>query len=88
MVKAFAEKRMFSARGRRTFAMVKLARDESGRLLASPVALGLSGAITTLAKADGFVEISEKRQFIDAGDEVLVRLFKPKMDVEKDTLES
>ena len=88
MVKAFAEKRMFSARGRRTFTMVKLARDKSGRLTASPVALGLSGAITTLAKADGFVEISEERQFIDAGEEVLVRLFKPEMDFEKGALQS
>ena len=87
-VKAFAEKRMFSARGRRTFTMVKLARDKSGRLIASPVALGLSGAITTLAKADGFVEISEKQQFIEAGEEVIVRLFKTEMDFEKGTLES
>ncbi|MFQ5758320.1 MAG: gephyrin-like molybdotransferase Glp [Candidatus Bathyarchaeia archaeon] len=87
MVKAAAEKRMFSARGRRTFTMVKLARDKSGRLTASPVALGLSGAITTLAKADGFVEISEERQFIDAGEEVSVWLFKPEIDSEKSTLQ-
>ena len=88
MVKAFAEKRMFPARGRRTFTMVKLARDKSGRLLASPVALGLSGAITTLAKADGFVMISEEQQFIDAGDEVSVWLFKPEIDSEKGALRS
>ncbi|MFQ6063841.1 MAG: gephyrin-like molybdotransferase Glp [Candidatus Bathyarchaeia archaeon] len=80
MVEAFAEKRMFSARGRRTFTMVKLARDKSGRLLASPVALGLSGAITTLARADGFVEISEEQQFVDAGDKVSVWLFKPEIE--------
>ncbi len=80
IVKAFAEKRMFSARGRRTFTMVKLARDKSGRLLASPVALGLSGAITTLTKADGFVEIREEQQFVDAGDEVSVWLFKPEIE--------
>ncbi len=88
MVKAFAERRMFSARGRRTFAMVKLVRDKSGRLTASPVALGLSGAITTLAKADGFVEISEKRQFINAGDEVSVWLFKPEIDPERGVSQS
>jgi len=41
----------------------------------SPVPTGLSGAITTLAKADGFVEISEKQQFIDAGTEIDVYLF-------------
>jgi molybdenum cofactor synthesis domain-containing protein len=88
IVKAFAERRMFSARGRRTFTMVKLARDKSGKLTASPVALGLSGAITTLAKADGFVEIGEEQQFVEAGDEVLVTLFKPEMTFEEGTLES
>ena len=88
VVKAFAEKRMFSARGRRTFTMVKLARDKSGKLRASPVALGLSGAITTLAKADGFVEIGGEQQFVEAGDEVSVRLFKPEMIFEEDSLES
>jgi molybdopterin biosynthesis enzyme len=35
----------------------------------------LSGAITTLAKADGFVEISEKQQFIEARAEIDVYLF-------------
>lgn len=76
-VKATTTEKMFAARGRRTFVMVKLTRDKSGRLLASPVPLGLSGAITTLAKADGFVEIHESQQFISIGDEVTVHLFKP-----------
>ncbi|MEM3824065.1 MAG: molybdopterin-binding protein [Candidatus Bathyarchaeia archaeon] len=75
-VRAFAAMRMFPAKGRRTFIMVKLRRDESNRLVAEPVPTGLSGAITTLAKADGFVEIGEKQQFIDAGEEVLVQLLK------------
>jgi molybdenum cofactor synthesis domain-containing protein len=76
-VKAFAALRMFPAKGRRTFIMVKLKRDETNRLLADPVQEGLSGAITTLAKADGFVEIRENQQFIDAGEEITVHLFKP-----------
>jgi len=75
-VRALAAMRMFPAKGRRTFIMVKLRRDEANRLLAEPVPTGLSGAITTLAKADGFVEISEKQQFVDAGEEVLVQLLK------------
>ncbi|MBX5328206.1 MAG: molybdopterin-binding protein [Candidatus Bathyarchaeota archaeon] len=75
-VKALAATRMFPAKGRRTFVMVKLKRDKSKRLLAEPVPSGLSGAITTLAKADGFVEIAENQQFVDADEEVLVRLFK------------
>jgi molybdenum cofactor synthesis domain-containing protein len=80
MIRAIANERMFSAKGRRTFTMVTIARDKSGRLIASPVALGLSGAITTLAKADGFIEISEEQQFIDAEDEVMVWLFKPEVN--------
>jgi putative molybdopterin biosynthesis protein len=73
-VKAFAGVRMFSAKGRRTFVMVKLAH-RKGKLLAFPVATGESGAITTLARADGFVEVHESRQFIDAEEEVMVKLF-------------
>ena len=75
-VKALAGMRLFPAKGRRTFIMVKLNREKSGRLIAEPVPTGLSGAITTLAKADGFVEISENQQFIDANEEVTVNLFK------------
>jgi putative molybdopterin biosynthesis protein len=74
-VKAVAAQRMFPARGRRTFIMVNLSYDKTGRLRVSPVPTGLSGAITTLAKADGFVEISEKQQFTDAGTEIDVYLF-------------
>ena len=74
-VKAVVAKKMFPARGRRTFVMVNLTYDKAGTLLVSPVPTGLSGAITTLAKADGFVEISEKQQFIDARTEIDVYLF-------------
>ena len=74
-LKAVAAKKMFPARGRRTFIMVNLAYDKNGTLLVSPVPTGLSGAITTLAKADGFIEISEKQQFVDAGTEIDVYLF-------------
>jgi putative molybdopterin biosynthesis protein len=76
MVKAVAGARMFSAKGRRTFVMVKLKRAKSNRLIAEPVETGASGAITTLAKADGFVEIPENQQFIDLNEEVAVTLLK------------
>ena len=76
MVKALAATRMFSAKGRLTFVMVKLKRDKSNRLIAEPVETGASGAITTLAKADGFVEIPENQQFIDTDEEVAVSLLK------------
>jgi putative molybdopterin biosynthesis protein len=72
--KAFMATRVFPAKGRRTFIMVRLNKDNQNRLMAEPVPIGLSGAITTLARADGFVEIGENEQFVDAGEEVMVRL--------------
>ena len=75
-VRAFAGSRMFSAKGRRTFIMVKLEFDEACRLIAMPAESGASGAITTLAKADGFVEIAENEQFVDVDQEVTVFLFR------------
>jgi molybdenum cofactor synthesis domain-containing protein len=75
-VKAKAGARIFSAKGRRTFVMVKLKRDKSNQLIAEPVETGASGAITTLAKADGFVEIPENQQFVDSGEEITVALLR------------
>jgi molybdenum cofactor synthesis domain-containing protein len=75
-VEALAATRLFTAKGRRTFVMVTLKRDKSNRFIAEPVATGASGAITTLAKADGFVEIPENQQFIDADEEITVALLK------------
>jgi putative molybdopterin biosynthesis protein len=74
-VKAKAGSRMFSAKGRRTFVMVKL-REEAKGLVAKPVESGASGAITTLSKADGFVEIPENQQFVDVDEEVTVALLR------------
>jgi putative molybdopterin biosynthesis protein len=78
-VKAITATRMFAARGRRTFVTVHLTRDKAGKFVASPVPLGLSGAITTLSKADGFIEIHESQQFVDAGEEVRVFLLRPNL---------
>ena len=75
-VKALAATRMFSAKGRRTFVMVTLKRGKLNGLVAEPVETGASGAITTLAKADGYVEIPANQQFIDAGEEITVTLLK------------
>jgi putative molybdopterin biosynthesis protein len=75
-VKALASMRMFPAKGRRTFIMVTLKHKKPEGLIAEPVPTGLSGAITTLTKADGFVEIAEDVQFIDAGEPVTVKLFR------------
>ena len=76
-LRATTVEKMFQAKGRRTFVMVNLIRNNSGKLFAQPVPLGMSGAITTLSKADGFVIIPERRQFINAGEEVTVYLLKP-----------
>lgn len=73
-LKASVSMRIFPAKGRRTFIMVKLKSGKS-ELIAEPVPTGLSGAITTLERADGFVEIPEDVQFIDAGESVTVKLF-------------
>jgi putative molybdopterin biosynthesis protein len=75
-VKAVAGMRVFPAKGRRTFVMVALRRDGRGRLVADPVESGASGATMTLARADGFVELAEDVQFVDAGEEVAVSLFR------------
>jgi molybdenum cofactor synthesis domain-containing protein len=75
-VKAKAGARMFSAKGRRTFVMVKLKRDKYNQFIAEPVETGASGAITTLTKADGFVEIPENQQFVDSGEEIAVALLR------------
>jgi len=75
-VKAVASMRMFPAKGRRTFIMVTLKQKKPEGLIAEPVPTALSGAITTLAKADGFVEIAEDVQFIDTGEPVTVKLFR------------
>src|SRR3990170_3847769 len=74
-VKAVAGRRMFSAKGRRTFVMVTLRKDKNG-LVAETVETSASGAITTLAKAEGYVEIPENQQFVDKDEQVEVTLFR------------
>ena len=74
-VRARAGTRFFSAKGRRTFVMVKLRKTDETNAIADAVETGASGAITTLAKADGYVEIPENQQFVDKNDEVEVILF-------------
>jgi putative molybdopterin biosynthesis protein len=75
-IRAVTAEKLFPAKGRRTFVTVTLKRDKSGKISACPVPTGQSGAITMLARADGFIEIHESQQFIDAGETVTVQLFK------------
>ena len=76
-VNAVLSERVFPSRGRRSYVTVTLKRERSGRLVASSVPTGASGAITTLSKADGFMVIHESQQFVDKGTTVNVELFKP-----------
>jgi molybdopterin biosynthesis enzyme len=73
-VSAYAGSKMFSAKGSRTFALVKLMFDDNCRLIAEPVES--SGAVSALAEADGFVEIAENEQFVDVDQEVTVQLLR------------
>ena len=76
-VEAEVSERLFPARGRRTYVTVTLRKDRDGRIVASPVGTGASGAVTTLSKADGFLIIRENQQFIEKGSCVEVELLKP-----------
>ena len=78
IVKANLAVRLFSAKGRKTFVTVKLSRDKNQKILATPIQTGASGAITTLSKADGFIEIPANQQFIDSNEQVTVTLLKNK----------
>lgn len=68
-----AATRIFPTKGRRTYAPVRVVKNSNGELVAYPIPIE-SGAITTLAKADGFIEIPETREFIEKGEKVEVRL--------------
>jgi putative molybdopterin biosynthesis protein len=69
--------KIFSAKGRREFLPVHIVKDEVGKHLVYPVLSG-SGAITSLALADGFIDIPQNQEFIEEGEAVRVELFSPR----------
>ncbi len=73
VVKAKVPMKVFSAVGRREFLPVNLVEGKEG-LIAYPFT-EYSGAISTLAEADGFIEIPENKVFLEEGETVEVRLF-------------
>jgi molybdenum cofactor synthesis domain-containing protein len=75
-VRALTTRKLFAARGRQTFIPVTISKNECDQLVASPAATGQSGAITTLAHADGYIALDRNEQFVEAGKEVTVFLFK------------
>jgi len=74
-VKARAGVRIFSEEGRLEFKPVRL-RKEENELIAYPTPTG-SEAITTLTSTHGYIEIKANRSFIEQGEEVTVKLFRP-----------
>jgi putative molybdopterin biosynthesis protein len=76
IVRARLSAKVFSAAGRTTFIPVKLILREEGETIAQPIP-SESGAITTLASADGFIVIPSNIQFIEQGEVVEVHLFSP-----------
>ncbi|MBO3754368.1 MAG: molybdopterin biosynthesis protein, partial [Candidatus Brockarchaeota archaeon] len=76
ITKAHLGAKVFSAAGRTTFIPVKLVSKGEGETIAQPIP-SESGAITTLASADGFIVIPSNIQFIEQGEVVEVHLFSP-----------
>jgi putative molybdopterin biosynthesis protein len=74
IVEARAAERIFSSGGRREYMPVNLVQSDTGEFMVYPVPGG-SGAITTLAEADGFIEVSEGTAYLDEGSKVKVELF-------------
>lgn len=72
-IRARAAMRLYSAKGRYEIMLVNLVGGSSGELSAYPILTG-SGAITTLAEADGYIEITEDREMIEENSEVEVSL--------------
>jgi len=66
--------RVNSAKGRRWFLPVHVLRTEGGEASVYPI-FASSGAIATLARADGYTVVGEGTEFLDAGEVVEVNLF-------------
>ncbi|HUV80864.1 MAG TPA: gephyrin-like molybdotransferase Glp [Candidatus Bathyarchaeia archaeon] len=75
-IKAKAAQRIFSERGRNEYVLVNLVsakKPEEASVIAYPILTG-SGAITTLAKADGYIFMEKGKEIIEEGEEVDVAL--------------
>jgi len=73
IIRARMAAKVFSAAGRTTFIPVKIVYGGEGENIAQPIPPE-SGAITTLALADGFVIVPSNVQFIEQGEMVEVNL--------------
>ena len=73
-VKAITVQRIFSSGGRREYLPVSLIQNDIGEYVVYPVPGG-SGSITTLAEADGFIEMPKNQAFFESGERIDVELF-------------
>ena len=74
IIEARTAERIYSSFGRYEYMPINIVRTEKGDYTVYPVPGG-SGAITTLAEADGFIEVPGDRAFLDEGEKVSVELF-------------
>ncbi len=72
-LEAKAAVKIFSVKGRRELLPVQVVSSKRGRLV-YPVGGG-SGAISSMALADGYIDIPKNQEFIEEGEGVKVRLF-------------
>lgn len=71
---ATLKEKVFTELGKRTFVLVRVLRS-NGEALVDPIPKG-SGAVTTFAWSDGFIEASPDTGFIEKGERVRVTLFR------------
>ncbi len=73
-LEAILTRRVASALGRRVFLRVHVF-EKNGRFFAEPVRIKGAGVLSTMTKANGYVEISENREGLEEGESVIVNLF-------------
>jgi molybdopterin molybdotransferase len=74
VVKATMKRKMATALGRRTYVRVRVLQ-ENGEFRAEPVSARGSGALSTMARGNGFVIVPENREGLSEGELVAVHLF-------------
>jgi putative molybdopterin biosynthesis protein len=66
--------KFFKARGRRELLPVQLLTTHDDKFIAYPMQSG-SGAISSFSMADGFVDLPETQEYVEAGEKMQVQLF-------------
>lgn len=73
-LKARLTRKVASALGRRVFLRVRVF-ERDGEFLAEPIRIKGAGVLSTMTKANGYVEIPENREGLEDGESVVVQLF-------------